>query len=211
MSRPEKFLTASDSELWKWYWGVNGPATYYEAWHTLRDEVAREVREECAGDMRELRDSARMAVARAEAAERERDGFKAWVERAESALAAERAKTADAKREGAWEALTKLHNAIATSQMPGQGAERNMATSFDVEWFRDTHYAPPAPAGVTLGEYEVRYHPNWQAPWVAYKDGEPEFISATKAEILLAMKHDATLDEYAALLRLADREGKGNG
>jgi hypothetical protein len=78
MSRPEKFSTASGEALERWCLSSNKELATDLA--TLRDEVAREVREECEKDLESLRaDNLRLLMERvdilasAERAERERD------------------------------------------------------------------------------------------------------------------------------------------
>jgi hypothetical protein len=80
MSRPEKFSTASGSDLLNWYWRIVRTTNLHDILLLLRDEVAREVREECAEQYRvcdsrrhELAGLLHDATARAERAERERD------------------------------------------------------------------------------------------------------------------------------------------
>jgi hypothetical protein len=79
MSRPEKFSTASAEALYEWAHNHNA-YKWRETFAALRDEVAREVREECEKDLESLRaDNLRLLMERvdilasAERAERERD------------------------------------------------------------------------------------------------------------------------------------------
>ena len=151
MSRPKKFLTASAEELLE-HAGVARTLAGMCAY--IRDEVAREVREECEKDLESLRaDNLRLLM--------ERVDILARAERAERELA-------DAKRQGAWEALTKLANETIPD-MPSR-----YVTSADTIRVRDTHYAPSAPAKVHGFAIEVR----GDAPddkVVVTKDGKPVF------------------------------------
>jgi hypothetical protein len=115
---------------------------------------------------------------------------------------------AEARREGAYAALTKLcddlhGNDRGTCELVNSGV-------CSVTRFRDTHYAPPVPASVTLGEWIVTYEPhtvtaNWRA------DGKEQGYKATRFEhtipaLLHAIRYTPTVDEYAALRALEARQ-----
>lgn len=72
-TKPEKFLTASAEEFRAAYIASEHNSMYEFVRVVVIPEVAREVREECAGEAAMWREDCRKATARAERAERERD------------------------------------------------------------------------------------------------------------------------------------------
>ena len=106
---------------------------------------------------------------------------------------------ADAKRQGGYEALTKLWNIMLRS-----------ATGFvlgDVLKFRDRNYAPPAPAGVELGEWVVTY----DGTYFCAECKGAKMARSTVITLCHNLGIIPTADEYAALLRLADKGDTTNG